>query len=78
MGALIGGAYASGKLDAVKTWALSADRRVVSSMVDVSLLAGGLLDGVRIMNWLGLMGLTDSIEDLEVPFGAVATDLTTG
>ena len=78
MGALVGAAFASGKLDAMRDWALAADRRIVASLVDVGFLQGGLLDGVRIVDWLGQLGLSANIEDLSVPYAAVATDLATG
>lgn len=47
MGALVGDAHASGRLPQLKAWALAADWRAVTSMIDVSLLAGGLMDGAR-------------------------------
>lgn len=78
MGALVGAAFASGRLDALRDWALAADRRVVASLVDVGLLQGGLVDGVRIVDWLGQIGIASTIEDLPLPFTAVATDLATG
>ena len=78
MGALVGAVYASGQLDKLRDWAVGADWRVVASMVDVGLLAGGLVDGVRIVDWLGGLGLAENIEDLKLPFGAVATDISTG
>ncbi|MCB1517343.1 MAG: patatin-like phospholipase family protein [Hyphomicrobiaceae bacterium] len=78
IGALIGGVHAAGKLDKLKDWALRADWIRVISMVDVSILGGGLVEGGRIVKWLIDFGLKDSIENLDIPFGAVATDLTTG
>jgi NTE family protein len=78
MGALVGGVYLAGGLEALKTWALAADWRVVASMIDVGLTAGGLVDGLRIHDWLGEMGHGVEIEKLEKPFAAVATDLSTG
>ncbi len=78
MGALVGGVYASGRHEALRDWALSADRRIVASMVDVGFLAGGLVDGVRIVDWLGGLKISRKIEDLKLPFAAVATDLTSG
>lgn len=78
MGALVGGVYASGRHDALRDWALSADRRIVASLVDVGFLGGGLVDGVRITEWLGGLKIAPHIEDLKLPFAAVATDLTTG
>lgn len=78
MGALVGGVYASGKLAALHDWALKADRRIVTSLVDVAFMAGGLIDGVRIVDWLGKLGIERTIQDLKMPYGAVATDITTG
>ncbi|MFD1251587.1 NTE family protein RssA [Devosia equisanguinis] len=78
MGALVGGVYASGRHAALRDWALSADRRIVASLVDVGFLGGGLVDGVRIAEWLGGLKIAPQIEDLKLPFAAVATDLTTG
>lgn len=78
MGALVGGAYASGRLAQLKDWALAANWRVVASMVDVGFLGGGLVDGVRIVKWLDELGVSETIESLKVPYAAVATDVTTG
>lgn len=78
MGALVGGAYASGRLADLKAWAVAADWKVVTSMIDVSLLTGGLVEGVRIVNWLGSLKVAGDIDALDIPYGAVATDLTTG
>lgn len=78
MGALVGGVYASGRLAALHDWALKADRRIVTSLVDVAFMAGGLIDGVRIVEWLGKLEIAKAIEDLKIPYGAVATDVTTG
>lgn len=78
MGALVGGIYASGRHEALRDWALSADRRVVASLVDVGFLSGGLVDGVRIVDWLAGLKVADKIEDLKLPFAAVATDLASG
>lgn len=78
MGALVGGVYASGRLAALHDWAMKADRRIVTSLVDVAFMAGGLIDGVRIVEWLGKLEIAKTIEDLDIPYGAVATDVTTG
>jgi len=78
MGALVGGIYASGRLEALRDWAMSADRRVVASLIDVGFLSGGLVDGVRIVDWLGGLAIARAIEELPLPFAAVATDLASG
>lgn len=78
IGSLVGGVYANDKLKALKDWATGADWRVIMSVIDVGFLAGGLVDGARIVDWLSKMGGSQTIEDLNPAFGAVATDLTTG
>ncbi len=78
MGALVGGLYASGRFDQLRDWALKADWRTIVSMVDVGLLSGGIVDGARIIKWLADLGGNRNIEDLDIPFAAVATDLTSG
>ncbi|MGV8830646.1 MAG: patatin-like phospholipase family protein [Devosia sp.] len=78
MGALVGACHASGHLEGLRDWAMSADWRAVASMVDVNVLAGGLVDGALIVKWLGDLGLPETIEDLKVPFAAVATDISSG
>lgn len=78
MGALVGAAFAAGRFEALRDWAMAADRKAVASLVDVSLLSGGLVDGVRIVEWMAGLDLAGPIEDLTIPFAAVATDLETG
>lgn len=78
MGALVGAAYASGRLAAIGEWAMAADWRTVASLVDINLMEGGLVEGARIVDWMGTLDLPANIEDTALPFAAVATDLTTG
>lgn len=78
MGALVGSVYASGQLEALRDWAMGADWRAVAAMVDVNVTAGGLVDGANIVKWLTGLGLAGSIEDLKLPFTAVATDISSG
>lgn len=78
MGALVGAVHAGGQLDGLRDWAVGADWRSVASMVDINLLAGGLVDGMHIVKWLSGLGLPELIEDLKIPFAAVATDISSG
>jgi len=78
MGALVGGVYASGGHEALQEWALSANRRTIGSLIDVNLTSGGLIDGKRIVEWLGALRIAEDIEQTRIPFSAVATDLATG
>jgi len=78
MGAIVGAASACGRLAALKEWALAVDWRTVTGMVDINLSHGGLVEGGHVVDWLGSLDLVANVEDTPVPFGAVATDITTG
>lgn len=78
MGALIGGMYAAGKLPEVKEWVLALDRRKVLSLVDFSLSLTHLVKGDRVMDALKEIVPDVNIEDLPIPYTAVATDWNSG
>ena len=78
MGALIGGMYAAGKLPEVKEWVLALDRRNVLSLVDFSLSLTHLVKGDRVMEALKEIVPDVNIEDLPIPYTAVATDWNSG
>jgi NTE family protein len=77
VGALVGAAYAAGSFDRFEDWVVSMRRSDVISLMDVG-LAGGLLKGARLMATVRRTFEDCRIEDLERPFGAVATALHTG
>ena len=78
MGALIGGMYAAGKLPEVKDWVLALDRRKVLSLVDFSLSLTHLVKGDRVMEAFKEIVPDVKIEDLPIPYTAVATDWNSG
>lgn len=78
MGALIGGMYAAGKLPEVKDWVLALDRRKVLSLVDFSLSLTHLVKGDRVMEALKEIVPDVNIENLPIPYTAVATDWNSG
>ncbi len=75
MGALIGGLHAAGQLDAYADWVTSLSPRDVIRLLDPTLRSPGVIKGERVMG--RVVELLDGvrIEDLPVPFTAVATDL---
>lgn len=78
MGALVGGIYAAGELDAYKHWVTALDRSDVVRLLDLSFGWSGLLKGERIINKLrDLIGDRD-IDDLPISYTAVATDIERG
>ncbi len=78
MGALVGAAYAAERLPALEDFARALSWRQVVGLLDVRLTGGGLVDGARIVTWLGELGIAAPIESYGKPYAAVATDLETG
>jgi len=78
MGALVGGIYAAGKLDAYKKWVTGLDKAAVLKMLDLSFSPGGLFKGTRVIDKLRDLIGDRKIEDLDYHFTAVATDIETG
>jgi NTE family protein len=76
-GAVVGGLYAAGRLDALEQWARQLDRRQVLSLFDLS-LRGGLIKARKLLDALGEALGDPRIEALPLRFGAVATDLASG
>ncbi|WP_338039785.1 patatin-like phospholipase family protein [Luteibacter yeojuensis] len=75
MGALIGGIYAMGKLDIYRDWVSTLARFDVLRLVDWSFSGGGFIKGDRIMAALRELIGEVNIEDLELTYTAVATDI---
>lgn len=78
MGALVGAAWAAGKLDALEDWARALTRAQFLRYLDLRLDRGGLVEGKAVTQILTEIGLPERIEDLDKPFLAVATDMATG
>ena len=78
MGALVGGMYAAGCLGPFKEWICGLDRYKILGMIDLAFSAEGLVKGDRVMKALRRMVPDVRIEELPVPFAAVAADLLTG
>src|SRR6201999_1056142 len=75
MGALIGGIYAMGKLDVYRDWVSTLARFDVLRLVDWSFSGGGFIKGDRIMAALRELIGEVNIEELDISYTAVATDL---
>jgi NTE family protein len=78
MGALVGGIFATSKLEAYAQWVLALERMQVLRMLDPAFGRPGLFKGERIMGILRKLIGDRAIEDLPVSFTAVATDLESG
>jgi NTE family protein len=77
IGALVGAAYAAGELDRLESRVLELGIGDVVGFMDLS-LSGGVLKGDRLMKFLRRNWADRPIDELGVPFGAVATSLQTG
>ena len=74
IGALIGGFYAAGKLDAYEEWVRTLDALDIIKLLDFD-GEGGLLSGVRLMKKLEEFVGDVKIEELPIAFSAVASDI---
>jgi NTE family protein len=77
IGAVVGGAYAAGMLDALEAWVHALDWRQVVGYFDLS-LRGGLIKGRKVFEILAEQIPDCQISDLGRAYAAVATDLVTG
>ena len=75
IGALVGAAYASGRLDRLEEWVTQIDWWEIIRYMDLRL---GGVEGERLMRAFRERVDDVPIETLSKPFGAVATDLHTG
>lgn len=75
MGAVVGGIYAAGKLPEYRAWIESLDYLDVLRLVDVS-FSLGMMRGEKVFGRIREILGEVNIEDLAIPFTAVATDLT--
>ena len=77
-GSLVGGIYAAGGLQQFKEWLFGLDSLKVVSLMDFSLSKNYLVKGEKVMEAIKERVPEVNIEDLPIPFAAIATDLYTG
>ena len=78
MGALIGGVYAAGKLNEFREWMKTINRKKMLGLIDFSLSLNHIVKGTRIIEAIMEFVPDVNIEDLPIPYCAVATDLKAG
>ena len=78
IGSLIGGIYAAGKLPQFKEWIYSLNAWEVFSLMDLSIGKNHFVKGDKIIEAITEIVPNVNIEDLQIPFRAVAADLYTG
>jgi NTE family protein len=77
IGALVGAAYAAGKLDQLEKWVTGLAWTGVVRLMDLT-WKGGLIRGNRLFTLFRAMFEERDIDDLPIPFGAIATELYSG
>ena len=77
-GALVGGIFAAGGLDSFKEWLFGLDPVKVMTLMDFSVSKNYLVKGDKVINAIKEVVPEVNIEDLPIPFTAIATDLYTG
>lgn len=78
IGAVVGGCYAAGKLDALEEWARGLTPMSVMRLMDFRLRQPGMIGGARLQRRLRDNLGDIRVEDLPLPFAAISADLLTG
>jgi len=78
MGAVVGGLHAAGRLDEFAEWAKSLTQRTILRLLDPSISAAGVMRAEKILDAVRDILGPVTIEQLPIPYTAVATDLLAG
>lgn len=78
IGAIVGALHANGSLDGFESWVRKLSRRDVLAYLDLSLAGGGMIEGKRLGDVFRDHFGEATIEQLSLPFTAVATNLRSG
>ena len=78
IGAVVGGAYATGHLDTLEEWARRLQPRNILGYLDIRLNGSGLIGGDKLAAQLEAAIGPILIEDLPMKFATVATEVRTG
>lgn len=78
MGALVGGMFAAGRLDDYHQWMETVDKKKIFQLTDFSLSLNHIVKGDRIIQAMKDVVPDVNIEDLPIPYCAIATDAVSG
>ena len=79
IGSLVGGVYASGQIERLEEALLGLDwKEIIFHFFEVSFPRSGLIDGKRIVEFISQFINPIDIDELTLPFHAVATEIMTG
>ncbi len=76
MGAVVGGIYCAGHLSEYKHWLVGLSRLDVFRLLDFAFSSQGFVKGERVFKEIEKLIGDHTIENLPIPFTAVATDMT--
>lgn len=78
VGSVVGGAYASGNFQAFEEWVAGLRRVEIIRLLDAKMTGGGFLQGKSLMGAIEKQIGDPKIEELNLPFACVATELGSG
>ena len=78
VGAFVGGAYISSHLESLEQWVCQLNWKDVFGFFDFSFSGGGIIMGERFSRFMAEYLGKKNIQDFEIRFGAVSTELATG
>lgn len=78
IGSLVGAGFASGRIDELEEWVRDMGRWQVFNLLDFGFSHGGIIQGEKVFSHARERFGSVKIEDLDLVYGAVATDLYTG
>ncbi len=78
IGAVVGGCYAAGQLDALEAWARALTVRGIIGHLDINFSGSGLIRGSHLAKRLDAALPDIRIDDLPLRFAAIATEFNTG
>lgn len=78
IGSLVGGIYAAGKLEDLKEWLFTLNAWKVFNLMDLSISKNHIIKGDKVIGALKEIVPEVNIEDLRIPYRAIAADLYTG
>lgn len=75
IGSLVGGVYAAGKLDKLEEWMRAISKFDMFGLLDFAWQTSGLIKGEKLIRALSELVGDQQIEDLPIPYTAIATDI---
>ena len=75
IGSVVGGIYAAGNLNDYREWITSLGKLDIFKLMDFAISKSGLIKGEKVFNAMKKIIGNKNIEDLDIPFAAIAVDI---